>query len=187
MAGRPDLGFAGFFGLPVAYTPLATQARRPQLPALLPPAFDVTDCIVQPGAATRARQTRLGLSDQWLSASSWPGCRVFFWRGSGPRLPGQTRQLATAGQAGSPQGRPSGPAATVSPHPPTAARWVNFGRPGRLGGGCAARHGLGPAPSATGAVGGAWQLIPAKAGVSAPRATPGAWWRRRRNRFGAGV
>ncbi len=40
------LGFAGFFGLPVAYTPLATQARRPQLPGLLTPTVEVRDYIV---------------------------------------------------------------------------------------------------------------------------------------------
>jgi uncharacterized protein len=89
------LGFAGFFGLPVAYTPLATQARRPQLPGLLAPAFEVTDCIVQSGvghretdavlqsAASRARQTRLGLSDQWLAASRWPGAAFSFVEAAG--------------------------------------------------------------------------------------------------------
>jgi hypothetical protein len=35
--GMQTLGFAGFFGLPVAYTPLATEASRPQLPGLLAP------------------------------------------------------------------------------------------------------------------------------------------------------
>lgn len=37
------LGFAGFFGLPVSYAPLGTQARRPQLPGLLAPALAITD------------------------------------------------------------------------------------------------------------------------------------------------
>lgn len=37
------LGFAGFFGLPISYTPLGTQATRPQLPGLLAPALHVTD------------------------------------------------------------------------------------------------------------------------------------------------
>ncbi|MDE2455250.1 MAG: DUF2309 family protein, partial [Burkholderiales bacterium] len=39
------LGFAGFFGLPLAYTPLATTARRPQLPGLLAPALEATDRV----------------------------------------------------------------------------------------------------------------------------------------------
>ena len=40
------VGFAGFFGLPAAYTPFATQARRPQLPGLLAPGVEVTDSMV---------------------------------------------------------------------------------------------------------------------------------------------
>lgn len=83
--GIQTFGFAGFFGLPVAYTPLGTEARRPQLPGLLEPSMEVTDCIVSadaPGglaqealqiAAARSRQTRLVLEDQWLAASRWPG------------------------------------------------------------------------------------------------------------------
>ena len=93
--GVQTLGFAGFFGLPVAYTPLATQARRPQLPGLLAPAFEVIDCIVQSAglhretdavlqsAASRARQFRLGLSDQWLSATRWPGAAFSFVEAAG--------------------------------------------------------------------------------------------------------
>ncbi|HEY9032705.1 MAG TPA: DUF2309 domain-containing protein, partial [Pseudomonadales bacterium] len=37
------LGFAGFFGLPVSYTPAGTSATRPQLPGLLAPAMDISD------------------------------------------------------------------------------------------------------------------------------------------------
>ncbi len=37
------LGFAGFFGLPISYTPLGTTATRPQLPGLLAPDLDITD------------------------------------------------------------------------------------------------------------------------------------------------
>ena len=40
-------GLAGFFGLPVAYTPFATQPRHPQLPGLSAPTIDVTDSIMQ--------------------------------------------------------------------------------------------------------------------------------------------
>ncbi|MFO1313901.1 MAG: DUF2309 domain-containing protein [Burkholderiales bacterium] len=89
------LGFAGFFGLPVAYTPLATQARRPQLPGLLPPAMDVADCVRPAGptgndaesaltdAAGRSRRTRFALSDQWLAASRWPGAAFSFVESAG--------------------------------------------------------------------------------------------------------
>jgi len=40
------LGFAGFFGLPVAYAPLGTRMSRPQLPGLLAPTMMVTDQCV---------------------------------------------------------------------------------------------------------------------------------------------
>ncbi len=78
------LGFAGFFGLPVAYTPLATEARRPQLPGLLAPALEVTDQVADTaadfgpqGAAlqTAARQSRLrrfAQAERWGASSRWP-------------------------------------------------------------------------------------------------------------------
>jgi hypothetical protein len=83
-------GFAGFFGLPIAYTPFATAARRPQLPGLLGPAMEACDCIDEGGAAsdearaaleavaTRARQDRLAFDDQWRAASRWPGAAFNF-------------------------------------------------------------------------------------------------------------
>jgi uncharacterized protein YbcC (UPF0753/DUF2309 family) len=37
------IGFAGFFGLPISYTPLGTNATRPQLPGLLAPSMGVTE------------------------------------------------------------------------------------------------------------------------------------------------
>ena len=89
------IGFAGFFGLPVAYTPLATQARRPQLPGLLAPGAEVTDFIVSSGQgaqavdaalqndASRARLDRFGLTDQWLAASRWPGAAFSFVEAAG--------------------------------------------------------------------------------------------------------
>ncbi|WP_290659832.1 NADH-quinone oxidoreductase subunit L, partial [Aquabacterium sp.] len=88
--GIQTLGFAGFFGLPVAYTPLATPARRPQLPGLLAPTMEVSDCIVSAdsarheadaalqGAASRSRQARFAMADQWLAASRWPGAAFSF-------------------------------------------------------------------------------------------------------------
>jgi uncharacterized protein YbcC (UPF0753/DUF2309 family) len=90
------LGFAGFFGLPMAYTPFATPARRPQLPGLLAPAVDVTDTLTPAaGAPTpqalaalqdegrRARELRLALKDQWQSASRWPGAAFSFVEAAG--------------------------------------------------------------------------------------------------------
>jgi uncharacterized protein YbcC (UPF0753/DUF2309 family) len=93
--GIQTLGFAGFFGLPVAYTPLATQFRRPQLPGLLAPAMEVSDCIVSADsaqregdaalqrAAGRSRQARFAIADQWLAASRWPGAAFSFVEAAG--------------------------------------------------------------------------------------------------------
>lgn len=36
-------GFAGFFGLPIRYTPIGTKMSRPQLPGLLAPTLDATE------------------------------------------------------------------------------------------------------------------------------------------------
>ncbi|MEO5795259.1 MAG: DUF2309 domain-containing protein [Rhodoferax sp.] len=93
--GLQTLGFAGFFGLPVAYTPLATQARRPQLPGLLAAAMEVGDRIVsadaahreadaaQQIAASRARQARFAMADQWHAASRWPGAAFSYVEAAG--------------------------------------------------------------------------------------------------------
>ncbi|MCJ7798423.1 MAG: DUF2309 domain-containing protein, partial [Polaromonas sp.] len=80
--GIQTIGFAGFFGLPIAYTPMGTVARRPQLPGLLAPALDVSDTLVAsaefkgpvPGTqrANEDRQRRFSFTDQWRSASRWP-------------------------------------------------------------------------------------------------------------------
>lgn len=78
------VGFAGFFGLPVAYTPLATPARRPQLPGLLAPAMEVTERVADTAAdfgpqgdalQAPARQGRLrhfARADRWGAGSCWP-------------------------------------------------------------------------------------------------------------------
>lgn len=89
------IGFAGFFGLPIAYTPMGTTARRPQLPGLLAPALEVSDCIVFPDTAGRfsdgsqqaevqgTRKLRFAMSDQWGSASRWPSSAFSFVEAAG--------------------------------------------------------------------------------------------------------
>ncbi|WP_374600995.1 YbcC family protein [Niveibacterium sp.] len=98
------IGFAGFFGLPVAYTPLASAARRPQLPGLLAPAMEVTDRIyATPGetgqpdeaaeaAAASGRRARLGLAAQWQAASRWPGAAFSFVEAAGAGYLGKLGQ-----------------------------------------------------------------------------------------------
>jgi len=70
------MGFAGFFGLPIQYTPIGTEATRPQLPGLLAPALDVTESS---GAAAldqqlaRTRLARLEASADWQPFERLPG------------------------------------------------------------------------------------------------------------------
>jgi len=72
------LGFAGFFGVPAAYTPLGTGARRPQLPGLLQPAVEVTDQLPDEAAAIAVRRRRLGWAAQWEATTRWPGAAFSF-------------------------------------------------------------------------------------------------------------
>ncbi|MDE2275066.1 MAG: DUF2309 domain-containing protein [Burkholderiales bacterium] len=78
------IGFAGFFGLPLAYTPLATAARRPQLPGLLAPALEVTERVVDTAAdfgprgdaqqapARQRRRREFERADRWGASQRWP-------------------------------------------------------------------------------------------------------------------
>ncbi len=93
--GIQTIGFAGFFGLPVAYTPLGTPARRPQLPGLLAPAMEVTDRLVPAGhagggadaaleeQARHARQRRFAAVDAWLAGSRWPSAAFSYVEAAG--------------------------------------------------------------------------------------------------------
>ncbi|TAM09526.1 MAG: DUF2309 domain-containing protein [Nevskiaceae bacterium] len=85
--------FAGFFGLPIAYTPLDTDIHRPQLPGLAYPSVNVADTILpvpqpQPDErlqepARRARRQRLGGLDQWLATVRWPSSTFSFVEAAG--------------------------------------------------------------------------------------------------------
>ncbi len=55
------LGYAGFFGLPMAYRPPGASEARPQLPGLLAPAVLVTDADADTDANRRTRMGRRGL------------------------------------------------------------------------------------------------------------------------------
>lgn len=77
-AQAPDvqtLGFAGFFGLPISYTPLGTRATRPQLPGLLAPALNITDSSGDAALDARvisARTRRLRDMAAWRVFQSVP-------------------------------------------------------------------------------------------------------------------
>lgn len=75
--GVQTLGFAGFFGLPIAYSPLGSALTRPQLPGLLAPALCVSEACEPASSADalRARRQhalrrRQSWSDFRLQASS---------------------------------------------------------------------------------------------------------------------
>ena len=106
------IGFAGFFGLPVAYTPLATEARRPQLPGLLPPTVEVTDQITPLSsdsprggidlqrAVARARVDRFALAAQWHATSQWPSAAFSFVEAAGIGYIGKLWQWLHPSQSG---------------------------------------------------------------------------------------
>ena len=88
------IGFAGFFGLPMSYSPLGTQLKRPQLPGLLAPTMEVTEEICTVGCnekksdiltkmAIEARQQVLNRSSQWETGSRWPGAAFSFVEAAG--------------------------------------------------------------------------------------------------------
>jgi uncharacterized protein len=56
-------GFAGFFGLPIDYTPAGTALTRPQLPGLLAPALHVTESVSD--ERIEARHNRLHDHERW--------------------------------------------------------------------------------------------------------------------------
>jgi uncharacterized protein YbcC (UPF0753/DUF2309 family) len=88
------IGFAGFFGLPMSYSPLGTTLKRPQLPGLLAPTMEVTEQICTLGCseeksdiltkmAIEARQQVLNRSSQWESGSRWPSATFSFVEAAG--------------------------------------------------------------------------------------------------------
>ncbi|WP_295537921.1 DUF2309 domain-containing protein [uncultured Pseudacidovorax sp.] len=93
--GMQTLGVAGFFGLPLAYTPLGTAAQRPQLPGLLAPSLAVGDVLLPADTrdgradprlqrqAEEARQQRFALADRWHAAGRWPGAAFSFVEAAG--------------------------------------------------------------------------------------------------------
>ncbi len=65
------LGFAGFFGLPIAYQAVGASEPRPQLPGLLAPRLHATDEGGSPEVEGR-RHSRLDLHAAWRAFRSTP-------------------------------------------------------------------------------------------------------------------
>lgn len=91
-------GFAGFFGLPIAYKHLGSGSSRPQLPGLLPPSLTVSDEIVFPDGVNlqserKSLESLRTLSflkaEQWESLSRWPGSSFSFVESFGMAFAGK--------------------------------------------------------------------------------------------------
>jgi uncharacterized protein YbcC (UPF0753/DUF2309 family) len=63
-SGVHTRGFAGFFGLPIAYTPAGSALTRPQLPGLLSPVITVSEQTSEPALAER-RRSALQWRQRW--------------------------------------------------------------------------------------------------------------------------
>ncbi|SER08377.1 hypothetical protein SAMN04488038_11588 [Solimonas aquatica] len=94
------IGFAGFFGLPIAYTPLGTAARRPQLPGFFAPAMEVGDQIESTDAksdaqlheqAQVARARHFARSEQWRAGNRWPSAAFSYVEAAGVGYLGKLR------------------------------------------------------------------------------------------------
>lgn len=87
------LGVAGFFGLPIAYTPLATSERRPQVPGLFAPIVETQDLILKASDIsfdTRSHKNAEFLRKQyfareqiWHATSRWPSTAFSFVEAAG--------------------------------------------------------------------------------------------------------
>ncbi len=60
-------GFAGFFGLPISYTPAGSSLTRPQLPGLLAPVLDVSDVVTD----RLGRRVNVDRSDVLAERQRW--------------------------------------------------------------------------------------------------------------------
>ncbi|MBF6059010.1 YbcC family protein [Thiomicrorhabdus heinhorstiae] len=58
------IGFAGFFGLPIAYQPVGTDVSRPQLPALLKPQMQVK--AILPAEQDQTTKRALNKKARWI-------------------------------------------------------------------------------------------------------------------------
>jgi len=98
------LGFAGFFGLPIAYQPVGAPVARPQVPGLLAPRFLATDTGPDLAAARAQRMDARGMWKRFrqaaISVFSFVESSGMFY---GPRLVAGALRL----------GRPTAPPASV--------------------------------------------------------------------------
>ena len=79
-------GFAGFFGLPIDFTPLGTTAPRPQLPGLLASQLSVVESSDNPlfiYLLVQRRQARLSAISRWITFQFLPSSAFTFVKSAG--------------------------------------------------------------------------------------------------------
>jgi len=104
-ASSPDvqtLGFAGFFALFVAYQPLGSEMKRPQLPGLMAPGLCITDACDAPGlgqALALQRRKKLQWRQQWQAFRSGAGSSFSFVESCGLLFAGKLLESSLGGEA----------------------------------------------------------------------------------------
>ncbi|MEP6825853.1 MAG: putative inorganic carbon transporter subunit DabA, partial [Ramlibacter sp.] len=96
------LGFAGFFAMFVAYQPLGSEMKRPQLPGLLAPGRCITDECDAPGlgqALARQRRQKLLWRQQWQAFRSGAGSSFSFVESCGLLFAGKLIKSSLGGEA----------------------------------------------------------------------------------------
>jgi hypothetical protein len=121
------LGFAGFFGLPIAYQPLAGPARA-QLPGLLAPALVVEDAGPDRDAAAARAARGLGGGAAWKALGATAASAFSFVEAAGLGWAAALVRdgLALGGRTGDPLRAPATAHAGCAPSwraGATAARW----------------------------------------------------------------
>ena len=105
--GIQTLGFAGFFGLPISYTPVGTSATRPQLPGLLAPALDISESSGNPDTDHKLkvqRQKSLKNRFGWKPFQSVPASAFTLVETLGLGYAGKLIKRSLPGTAGSESG-----------------------------------------------------------------------------------
>ncbi len=133
-AGVQTRGFAGFFGLPIAYQPLGGALLRPQLPGLLAPTMSVTESLADGAMAhsgvplaqalASRRQSALRWRERWASFKAAPSSGFSFVESLGllygGKLLGSTLASGAVPERWEDAGLPEGAAAQLRPTLPLA-------------------------------------------------------------------
>ena len=104
-ASSPDvqtLGFAGFFAMFVAYQPLGSEMKRPQLPGLMAPSLCITDECDVPGLGqvlALRRRKKLQWRQQWQAFRSGAGSSFSFVESCGLLFAGKLLRSSLGGEA----------------------------------------------------------------------------------------